>query len=121
MQVGTVDQYQGHQQHQADRDQFHGPEQSAVQMTDHDVHADMATQPLGIGDAEKGHERHGLFDPVDIAIDRQRKKPTSQHIGRRQEDQQEDHGAADEVQQGLEFEEQTVGDAQFRVVFEDRC
>ena len=54
-------------EHQQDGHQLEEPEQAALQLSDHDIHADMRALALHIGDAHDGDQRHQGFDVIDIA------------------------------------------------------
>ena len=66
------------------------------------VHADMAAQALGVGDAEEGEQRDGLLHPVDIAVDREVEDGAADDLRHADEHQEEDRRGRDQVQAVLQ-------------------
>ena len=64
------------------------------QVADEQLHADVAAEALGVGDAEEHQERHHDLDDVDVAEDRHVEELAAQHVHDAEQHQREDAEAA---------------------------
>ena len=70
--------------------------QRPFRIADEQLHADVAAEPLGVGEPQKHQEGHHDLDDVDVAEDRQVEELAAQHVGDAKQHQRKDAEPGDQ-------------------------